>query len=84
MSKTVSKYIATFDYFNKTLATSGGVSLYATGIGAPVGIIIADYSLVFSISNEVTKRLLKTMRKKKKKHNKIVLIARIKLNSIET
>ena len=42
MSKKLSKYIAAFDYFDKTLivlsVTSGGVSITFTSIiGAPVG-----------------------------------------------
>ena len=44
MSKILSKYIASFDYFNKSLIvlsiTTGSVSIasFATVIGAPVGI----------------------------------------------
>ena len=44
----------------------------------------ASFSLAFLISAEVVKKLLKTTRNKKKKHNKIVMLARSKLNSIES
>ena len=52
-SKKLSKYIAAFDYFDKTLivlsATSGGISIISFGsiIGAPVGIASASFSLIF-------------------------------------
>ena len=90
MSKMLSKCVASFDYFNKSLivlsATSGSISIasFATVIGAPVGITSASFSLAFSICTGIVKKLLKTTRNKKKKHNKIVMLARSKLNSIES
>ena len=89
MSKRLSKYIVSFDYFDKswiTLSvTTGSISIAssATVIGAPVGIAIASFSLAFSISTGIVKKLLKTMRNKNKKHNKVVMLARSKLNSIK-
>ena len=53
-------------------------------VGAPVGIAIASSSLAFSISTRIVKKLLKTTRNKKEKHNKIAMLARSKLNSIES
>ena len=44
----------------------------------------AGFSLEFSISEGVVKIFLKTMQKKKKKLNKTVMLARSKLNSIES
>ena len=44
----------------------------------------ASLSLTFSISTGIVKKLLKTTQNKKKKHNKIVMLARSKLNSIES
>ena len=41
-------------------------------------------SLAFSVTTGFVKNLLKTTRNKKKKHNKIVMLARSKLNSIES
>ena len=90
MSKRLSKYIASFDYFDKSLivlsATSGSVSIasFATVIGKPVGIVSAGFSLAFQLSTGLVKKLLKTTRNKKKKHNKIVMLARSKLDSIES
>ena len=56
MSKRLSKYIASFDYFDKSLialsATSGRISIasFATVIGTPVGIASASLGLTFSLS----------------------------------
>ena len=58
MSKRLSKYIASFDYFDKSLILSyvktGSISIasFATVVEAPVvvGIISASFSLAFSIS----------------------------------
>ena len=64
---------------------SGGVSIgsFAIVIGAPIGITSATLSHAFSWCTELVKKLLKATRNKKKKHNKIVTLARSKLNSIE-
>ena len=89
MSKRLSKYIASFYYIDISLtvlsATSGSISIasFTTVIGAPVGIASASLSLTFSISTGIAKKLLKTTRNKKKKHNKMVMLDRSKLNSIE-
>ena len=88
MTKRLSKYIASFDYFDNSLRilsiTTGSISIasFPTVIKASVGIVSA--SLAFSISTGIIKKLLKTIRNKKKKHNKIVMLARSKLNSIES
>ena len=90
MSKKLSKYVSFFDYVDKSLivlsVTSGGVSIasFATVIGAPIGITNASLSLAFSLCTGLVKKLLKATRNKKKKHNKIVILARSKLNSIES
>ena len=46
--------------------------------------ISASFSLACSTSTEIVKKLLKTTRNKKNKHNKIVMLATSKLNSIES
>ena len=90
IGKRLSKCIASFDYFDKPLIvlsiTTSSISIasFATVIGAPVGIASASFSLAFSICRGIIKKLLKTTRNKKKKHNKIVMLARSKLNSIES
>ena len=79
-----------FYYFDKSLIVlpvttcSVFIASFVTVIGAPVGIISANFRLAFSISTGIIKNLLKTTRNKKKKHNKIFMLARSKLNSIES
>ena len=60
------------------------IALFATVIGAPVGIVSASFTLAFSISTGIIKKLLKITRNKKKKHNNIFVLARSKLISIES
>ena len=89
MSKILSKYIASFEYFDKSLivlsVTTGSISVasFATVIGAPAGITSASFSPTFSIFTGIIKKLLKTTRNRKRNHNKIIMLARSKLNSIE-
>ena len=90
MSKRLSKYIASFDYFDKSLivlsVTTGSISIasFAIVTGAPVGIVSASFSLAFSMSTGIIKNLLKTTRNKKKKHSKVLMLARSKLNGRES
>ena len=73
MSKKLSKYIAAFDYIDKTLivlsATSGGISIisFTSVIGVPAGLASASFTLIFSLTTRIMKTLLKVTRKKKKK-----------------
>ena len=84
MSKSLSKRIASFDYFDKSLivssVTTGIISIasFATVIGAPVGIVSVIFSLAFSICTGVVKIFSKRTR------NKVVMLARSILNSIES
>ena len=56
MSKKLSKYIAAFDYFDKTLivpsARSGRIISFTSVIGVPVGIASASFSLIFCLITE--------------------------------
>ena len=90
MSKKLSKYVADFDYIDKNLivlfATSGGISIvsFPSVIGIPAGIQSASFTLLFSLTTKIITKLLKITRTKKKKHNKIVMLAKSKLTSVET
>ena len=53
-------------------------------IFVPIGITNESLSLAFSLCTWLLKKLLKATRNKKKKHNKIVMLARSKLNSTES
>ena len=65
---------------------SGGISIisFTKVIGIPAVVISASPTLVFSLTTEIIKKLLKETRKKKKKHSKILMFAKSKLNSIES
>ena len=87
--KKISKYIVAFDYTDKlfiTLSASFGtlsIASYVTVVGIPAGIAGSSLTLIFTITTGVIKTLLNITRKKKKKHNKIIALARSKLNIIE-
>ena len=53
-------------------------------VGAPVEIANVSFTLIFSLSTGITKKLLNITRKKKKKHDKILMLAKSKLHSIDT
>ena len=88
--KKLNKYITIFDYIEKILivlsATSGGVSIisFTSILGTPVGIASASLTLIFSRTSGIIKKLLNITKNKKKKHDKILMLAESKLNSIET
>ena len=89
-SKKLSKYVTAFDYIDKILivlsATSSGVCIISSAsvVGAPVGIASASFTLIFSLTTGIIKKLLSITRNKKKKHDKILMLAKSKLNSIKT
>ena len=89
-SKKLSKYVTAFDYIDKILivlsATSSGVCIISSAsvVGAPVGIASASFTLIFSLTTGIVKKLLNITRNKKKKHDKILMLAKSKLDSIET
>ena len=86
----INKYIVVFDYTDKvfiTLSASFGTSSiasHASVVGIPVGISGASLALIFTVTTGVVKKLLSVTKKKKKKHNKIMVLARNKLNIVET
>ena len=88
--KKISKYIVAFDYANKhfiTLSSSFGtlsIVSHAPVVGIPVGIAGASLTVIFTVTTGVVKKILNITRKKKKKHDKIITIARNKLNITET
>ena len=89
-SKKLSKYITAFDYIDKILIvlreTSSGVSIisFTSIVSAPLGIASASLTLIFSLTKGIVKQLLTINRNKKKKHDKILMLAKSKLNRIET
>ena len=53
-------------------------------IGIPAGIAGASLTLIFTISTGINRSLLQVTKKKKKKHNKIITLAKDRLNMIDT
>ena len=66
--------------------TSGGVSIisFTSIAGAPLGIAGASLTLFFSLTTGIVKKLLNITRNKRKKYDKILMLAKSKLKSIET
>ena len=90
MIKKLNKYIVSFDYLDKifiTLSASFGtlsIASHATVVGIPVGIAGYSLTLIFTISIGTNKSLLKLTKKIKKKHSKIMALAKNKLNMTDT
>ena len=88
-SKKLSKYLGAFDYIDKTLivpsAASGGVCIIfsVSVVGALIGIAGARFTLFFSLTAGINKKLLSITRNKKKKHDESLMLAISKLNSID-
>ena len=64
--------------------TSSGVCIISSSsvVGAPAG--IASLTLIFSLKTGIIKKLLSITRNKKRKDDKILVLAKSKLYSIET
>ena len=79
-----------FDYLDKifiTLSASFGtlsIASYASVVGTPAGIAGSSLTLIFTIGTGISKSLLKLTKKRKKKNNKIIVLAKNKLNMIDT
>ena len=82
--KKLSEYVAAFDYIDKILivlgAASGGLSiiLFTSVVGAPVGIASASFTLIFSQTTGIVKKLLSITRKK----NIMKFLCWLKVNSV--
>ena len=88
--KKLNRYIVSFDYLDKifiTLSASFGtlsIASYASVVGLPVGSAGSSLTLIFTVCTGISKSLLKVTKKRKKKHNKIIVLAKNKLNTIDT
>ena len=88
--KKLNKYLVSFDYLDKifiTLSASFGTLSIASNtsvVGIPAGITGASLTLVFTIDTGISKSLLKVTKKRKKKHYKVIVLAKNKLNTIDT
>ena len=88
--KKLNKYLVSFDYLDKIFialpASFGTLSIasYASVVGTPAGIAGSSLTLIFTIGAGISKSLLNVTKKIKKKHNKIIVLAKNKLNMIDT
>ena len=58
--------------------------MFTSVVGAPVRIASASFTLIFSLTSGIIKKLLSITRNTKKKHNKILMLTKSKLNSTKT
>ena len=85
ISKNISKYIASLDYFDKSLNAlsilSGSISVasFVSVIGVPPGIIGVSCSFTFSVTSGFIKRFLKT---RNERRNTIKLLCWLEANLI--
>ena len=85
----MNKYLVSFDYLEKifiALSASFGtlsIASYASVVGIPVCIAGSSLTLIFTIGTGISKSLLNITKKRKKKHNKIITLAKNKLNMID-
>ena len=88
--KKLNKYIVSFDYLHKIFITlpasfsTLSIASYSSVVGTPAGIAGSSLTLIFTIGTGISKLLLKVTKKGKKKHNKIIALAKHKLNTIDT
>ena len=81
--------ISCCNYINRVLIvlseTGDGVCFISpvSLAGAPIGIAEESFNLIFSLTTGIIKKLPSITRNKKKKHDKILMLANSKLNRIE-
>ena len=87
--KKLNKHLVSFDYLDKIfIAFSASfvtlsIASYASVVGIPTGIAGSSLTLIFTIGTGISKSLLNVTKKRKKKHNKIIALAKNKLNTID-
>ena len=88
--KKLNKYLVSFDYLDKIfIALSASfvtlsIASYASVVDTPAGIAGSSLTLIFTIGTGISKSLLYVTKKRKKKHNKIIVLAKNELNMIDT
>ena len=88
--KKLNKYLVSFDYLDQIFMTLSAsfrtlsIASCATVLGLPVGIAGSSLTLIFTVVTGINKSLLRVTKKRKKKHNKIIALAKSKLNMIDT
>ena len=83
--KKLNKHLVSFDYLDKifiALSASFGtlsIASSASVVGTPAGISGSSLTLIFTIGTGISKSLLIVTKKRKKKHNKIIALAKKKI-----
>ena len=76
MSERLGNCIAAFDYFDKTLIVLSAIILsiipFVSVIGAPLGIVSTSFSLLFSLTTGIIKKLLEITKNKNKSKTKLL------------
>ena len=72
-------------FFILATAVTGYISIFnfASLVGIPVGIANSAAAMKICILTAEIKKYMSVIKKKKKKHDKIVLLAKLKLNTVE-
>ena len=88
LTNKLSKYLTVFDYSNKTLTVvltvfSGTNIFRNVNNKLLLGLITSVFSLSFSLPFGIIIKLQQETKLRKKKHNKLLYLAKNKLNSIE-
>ena len=89
-SKKLSRYVTIFHYIDKILiilsATTSDASIisFTSTIDTSVGLVSESFTLIFSLTTGIVKKLLNMTINKKKKHDHLLMLAESKFNSIET
>ena len=80
---TTLNYIEHFLILGSTITGCVSISAFASLVGIPIGITSSATGLKICVITAGIKKYKSIIKKKKKKHDKIVLLAKSKLNSIE-
>ena len=81
-----SKYLTGFDYADKILTVFFSVTnifAHIKGEKQLLGLISSIFSLLFCLSSGVVKKLQQETKTRKKKHNKLLYLAKNKLDCVE-
>ena len=90
MIKKLNKCIVSFDCLDEIFITLSAsfdalsIASHATIVGILVAIAGSSLTLILTISTGINKSILQLTKKRKKKHNKIMTLAKSKLNMIDT
>ena len=89
LTSKLSKYLTCFDYLDKIsivfLTVCSGINIFshAKGRKQSLGLGISVFSLFSALTSGIIKKCNKKLKKKKKKHNKLLYLAKNKLDCIE-